>query len=207
MLASELFTILDTDVPFFMKKCAVYVQQHASLRHLGQLRDIRVGRDSDTLLHAAVKTGSVELVTLLLQNGCDVNSISSSLTLLSPLHCAVILQHQKIACELVAGGAHMDALDINGDCIFHYLARTGSVLFLQRLIAQAGLSEQMVQQLASCRNFKRHRLPEDVATNALMKKVMASMRDTGVYISPPRQCRVVKKSPTPSISVSSPAKK
>jgi len=190
-LARELFAALDADVSFFIKQCGEYIEAEHKAgglgRPLSQLRDRRLGRESDTLLHSAAKSGSVAATAFLLQHGCEVNATSSSLTLLTPLHCAIALQHVRLACDLVAAGARCDIVDINGDCVFHYLARTNSVVFLKRLVAQAGLPEGTVQQLASWRNSKRGKLPEDIATSELMRKVLASFRESGSYASPPRR--------------------
>lgn len=195
-LSRELFAALDADASFFIKKC---VEQQGSL-NLVQPRDLRLGREGDTLLHCAAKSESSDAVAatgFLLQHGCDVNATSSSLTLLTPLHCAIALQHVLLACELVAAGARCDALDINGDCIFHYLARTGSVVFLQKVVAQAGMTEGKVQQLASWRNAKRAKLPEDLAASELMRNVLASYRESGSYVPPPRtRSRSVRRNKT-----------
>lgn len=186
----DLFDTLDVSqgdiTNFFISKFNQYLSNEHTPKLTINARDSRPGREGDSLLHCAARSGNLKIVRFLIEHGCDVNAINSPLLLVTPLMISIRMHNYSVAFDLIAAGAKVDTRDFSGDSIFHYFARAGSTKALKTAASQ--LSSQMIQDLASQPNHngKKRKLPEDVATG-LMKLIMQSYRELGVYDPPERE--------------------
>ena len=179
-------------VPFFEAKLGKFLQQPAGVGRgsIKDVRDVRLGREGDTLLHCACKCGNRRIVRLLIDAGCDLDAYSSPLTLVTPLMTCIVMGHSDMVLDLVNAGARLDLQDYAGNNTFHYLARAGSTKLLKQVVAAAQLSGRVAQVLAcqSDHQGRKAKLPENVAANLLMAQVVRSYRETGTY-NPPERAR------------------
>jgi len=184
----EIATTADL-IPFFTSK---FVRATSK-----DVRDCRLGREGDTLLHCACKVGNRRIARLLIDSGCDMDAISSPLTLTTPLMAAITRGNVDIVFDLIAAGARLDRQDFSGDNIFHHLARAGSAKVLKQVVASAQISGRVAQALASQENYhgKKRKLPENVAANELLATILRSYRETGDYQPPERARDQGKKNP------------
>ena len=194
LLLRDLFDSLDAvalrrdqlTAQFFMRK----VEQYGS--KVMQARDCRSGREGETLLHRAARCGDRAVARFLIEIGAgsvDLDASSSPITLITPFMTAIVTHNFDVAMDFLAAGAHWDVVDFAGENILHYLARAGSAKALKQIVNICGLSGRAVQQLASQANGqgKKAKLPEDVAVNTLVKNILKSYRETGVYNPPERE--------------------
>lgn len=190
---SDLFETLEVSLsselaPFFMGKFKKFIQG-AGVGRNADVRDCRAGREGDSLLHCAARCGNRRIAHFLVDSGCDLNAFSSSITLMTPIMTAISTHNFEIVVDLVNAGARLDVRDFGGDNIFHYLSRAGSTKTLKQVVSAAQLSGRTAQVLASQANHdgRKQKLPENVATNALMATILRSYRETGTYEPPPRE--------------------
>jgi ankyrin repeat protein len=194
VLVRDLFDSLDAvalrrdqlTAQFFMRK----VEQYGS--NVMQARDCRPGREGETLLHSAARCGDRSVTRFLIEVGAgsvDLDASSSPITLITPFMTAIVNHNFDVAMDFLAAGAHWDVVDFAGDNILHYLARAGSAKALKQIVNICGLSGRAVQQLASQANGqgKKSKFPEDVAVNPLVKAILRSYRETGIYNPPERE--------------------
>ena len=66
-----------------------------------------------TVVHYAVLQGAEKLIETLISIGAPLN-MHTRTQLLTPLHIAVRQDRRRIACILAAGGALLDAVDVEG---------------------------------------------------------------------------------------------
>jgi hypothetical protein len=88
-------------------------------------RDKRQGHWGRTLLHTAVRVGSLDVVRYLVELGHNINVFDSSTTLVTPLMEAIKTNSIDISEFLVEYGANLNDHDINNENFLHYCARYG----------------------------------------------------------------------------------
>jgi len=189
----DLFETLEVSLsaelaPFFTGKFKKFIQGAGVGRNV-DVRDCRAGREGDSLLHCAARCGNRRIARFLVDSGCDLNALSSSITLVTPIMTAISTHNFDIVVDLVDAGARLDVRDFGGDNIFHYLSRAGSTKVLKQVVSAGQLSGRTAQVLASQANHdgRKKKLPENVASNALMATILMSYRETGTYEPPPRE--------------------
>lgn len=77
-------------------------------------------------LYMASANGYVEIVKLLIENKCDVNSTSGKISG-TPLHAASIDDHADVAEILIKAGCDIDAISSEANTALHYTAFSNSV--------------------------------------------------------------------------------
>jgi hypothetical protein len=70
---------------------------------------------------------------------------------------------------------------MSGENIFHYAARKGFALIIDKIVTASGLPCSEIQELASTTNVKL-KFPEDLAKNALCRDMLVSMRLNGKFV-------------------------
>ena len=103
------------------------------LKYGATIAEAEEGRD-DRCLRIAVYSNSIEAVTLLLDNGADVNDAGPSLN--TPLMCACSEGRLKLARLLLARGADVDAVDGVGDTALLLVCDSGKVEILKMLLTK-----------------------------------------------------------------------
>lgn len=91
------------------------------------------GLDGETLLHVAAKTGALDVLEWLLQQGVDCNQLTSIQRKL-PLMCAVERNQLEAAMILLRYGAVVHHQDAQGNSVMHYAAKYASVVLTQALL-------------------------------------------------------------------------
>ncbi|XP_070570373.1 ankyrin-1-like isoform X5 [Ptychodera flava] len=84
-------------------------------------------------LHRAAGNGHIRTVKLLLKHGADVEVINS-IHEHTPLHVAIIHNHEEVAEELIKYHARIDAQNLDGDTPLHLAAMFGYVKILRLLV-------------------------------------------------------------------------
>jgi ankyrin repeat protein len=142
-------------------------------------RDVRDEFAGLTLLHEAARLGHQVAVQHLLSIGHSVDPLDSSVSRQTPLLFSILENHLEIASILVRFGANLSIQDGRGENAMHYAARTGARM-IKCLIRNSNLSKENIQALVSVTNIKL-KFPEDVATTALAKEILISLRERGFY--------------------------
>eukprot|EP01038_Epipyxis_sp_PR26KG_P005657 gene5657-7813_t len=176
---NDIFEALDNifDSPdIFKARCA----EISNKKDLCVLRDKRPGREGRTLLHNAVRIGSLPVVLSLLRLGHDIEPIDSSLSKITPLMDAITSKNIEIAIVLVEAGAKLSTVDVNGENAMHYCARIGNTRLLLWLVKAANLQPTEIQLCASVATIKR-KFPEDLAINPSISIILVSFRNFGAY--------------------------
>ena len=104
-----------------------------------------MNHDGLTALHQCCIDGSLDMVTLLLQYGANINIKDRDLW--TPLHAAATCAHFKIVILLVESGANITA--INGDGYMPHDIAEGEVTqqYLENELARLGLTEDKIDEL------------------------------------------------------------
>ncbi|XP_070570370.1 serine/threonine-protein phosphatase 6 regulatory ankyrin repeat subunit B-like isoform X2 [Ptychodera flava] len=84
-------------------------------------------------LHRAAGNGHIRTVKLLLKHGADVEVINS-IHEHTPLHVAIIHNHEEVAEELIKYHARIDAQNLDGNTILHLAAAHGCCNFAEKLV-------------------------------------------------------------------------
>ena len=72
-------------------------------------------------LYYSIKNGNIDIFTILLKNGADVNSIYIDHK--TPLICATLLKNEKMIREIMLKGGDPYAKDLNGESAISYAAK------------------------------------------------------------------------------------
>lgn len=177
--AFGIFEALDYDA----SETADYFREKISdieIETLISLRDVREGNERRTLLHNAARKGSMSVVLFLIRNGHQLDVIDSNVSRITPLMDAISNKRTEIALVLVESGASLDFCDVNGENAFHYIARSGNCRILRKISSLSWVSKAHLMDWASSTNIKR-RLPEDIASNAMMKEILEGFRQKGQH--------------------------
>ncbi|CAL1601332.1 unnamed protein product [Knipowitschia caucasica] len=86
-----------------------------------------------TPLHWAAHYGQLECLMLLVQMGCEVNTVSSRFDQ-TPTHTAAFGGHSHCVVWLTKAGADVNRQDLTGEAPIHKAARTGSLECIQVLL-------------------------------------------------------------------------
>lgn len=80
---------------------------------------------------------------------------------------------------------------MSGENVFHYAARKGYALIVEKIVTASGLTCSEIQELASTTNVKL-KFPEDLAKNQLCREMLISMRVNGKFIrkTKPKQSNI-----------------
>lgn len=177
-----LFETLESgDVKFFCDECEK-VEKEFNVNTIINARDKRFGFEGRTLLHNAARYSQTTFgaVEYLLQKGCNVDAIDSSVSLVTPLMDAVLANSVKTAVALVQAGANLFARDMSGENILHYCARNGSTIMIHKILQASELPHSSIQELASQPNIKL-KFPEDISSNILCREVLIDYREKGLH--------------------------
>lgn len=174
------------DVTLFTKKFDAYTQKMGV--SMAEVRDKRIGREGDTLLHSAARVGIMPIVAFLLEQGADVNAIDSSHTLLTPILKALSHGHFEVAYLLAHNGANLKCRDAHGRNILHYIAKRNSASAARHIIKQGDLHEAEVMELANQRHTYEVNYKVEVRTDtdiaSAKGKMMASALAMGKNPAP-----------------------
>ncbi len=91
-----------------------------------------IGKNGDSLLHRAARTGDIGFTILLAEHGANVNVVNDAGK--SPLHYAVAGGFQYLADALVNAGANVNAATPQGDTALHIAAKLGDVPMIKSLL-------------------------------------------------------------------------
>jgi hypothetical protein len=148
-------------------------------------RDTRPGYEGKTLLHEAARLGCLAAVNLLIQIGHEIDCIDTCVHKVTPFMEAVRANHLEVADALQMAGASVHTIDLRGENVFHYAARTG-VRICKLLVLNQELKMNDLRTALSARSVKRA-LPEDLAANPYIANMLRSFRETGDFVPPVRQ--------------------
>lgn len=90
------------------------------------------GKDGKTALHIAAALGNIELATILVEEGADIDSRDSLGA--TPIHYAVRSARYDMVCWLISGGASVSAVCNSGDTPLHDAAVLGDIRVCKALI-------------------------------------------------------------------------
>lgn len=102
------------------------------LLELGADPNQTLGKQGDTLLHRAAKTGDYGFTRLLIEHGGNVNACNHKSA--TPLHFAATQNHAYVATALLNAGATVDSTLHNGDTPLHIAARNGHTDMIKVLL-------------------------------------------------------------------------
>lgn len=138
------------DVTLFTKKFEAYTQKMGV--NMAEVRDQRLGREGDTLLHSAARVGIIPVVAFLVEQGADINAIDSSQTQLTPILKALSHGHFEVAYLLAHNGANIKCRDANGRNVLHYIAKSNNASAARHIVRHGGLTDFEVKELANQRH-------------------------------------------------------
>ncbi|XP_051025428.1 ankyrin repeat domain-containing protein 36C-like [Acomys russatus] len=129
---------------FFFGDCPNYPKYHTSYRPVGQIHRVAAegdaaqmeilitlgqcsvydrDRKNRTALHFACVYGRLPVVTVLVNNNCEIDAVDKNLV--TPLMKSVQCWKQKCAAVLLEHGANLNAVDSSGNCALHYAVYNG----------------------------------------------------------------------------------
>ena len=99
-----------------------------------------------SVLHLAAHNGFGEIVSLLINNGADVNAFTKEQKTplygfqgkRTPIHLATANKHGDVVSRLIQSGANVNAQDFLGRTALHYAALEGDNKIINMLIVRAG---------------------------------------------------------------------
>jgi ankyrin repeat protein len=134
--------------------CLGVKKEESSLSHINELlRDfssegeiencrqlIRDGADCNstdecgvTCIHRACFSGELEVISVLIANGSNVNPVAYGFT---PLHIACANDHLDIARKLLENGADVNMPSVNGNTPIHFVCKNGYMGIIKLLLAK-----------------------------------------------------------------------
>ncbi|XP_045588104.1 protein phosphatase 1 regulatory subunit 12A isoform X2 [Procambarus clarkii] len=104
-----------------------------------------MNHDGLTALHQCAIDGSLEMVSLLLKHGANVNITDNDLW--TPLHAAATCGHFKIVTTLIKAGANLTAVNGDGDMPHDITENEISLQYIENEMIKRGITQDTIEEI------------------------------------------------------------